>query len=524
MKRRFVQLLCLSVALLLLAGALAGCGDTAAPGGEEDASPDDAQTPQTGDTDGHDDKLTVAFTSEPPSLTTCDHDSLISCGLNLLTYSSLYKIDNATLEAVPDLAESYVIENDVDWIFTLKQGVKFHDGSDFTAEDVKASLEYAKSFPASVNYTKNIEEVTVIDDYTVKITTPGPYAGLLYDLGFHFNFILPKELIESDHDFNMEPIGTGPYKLVDWVYGNKLTFERFDDYFDEENRGKIKTIEITIIPEGASRAIALEAGEVDFVYEVNGADVANLQNNPDVTVQTIDSVDNVILFLNNDVAPFDDPNFRLALSYAINRQDIVDGALNGYGVPNYSCMTQGIWGSTTENQAEFDLEKAQEYLDAWGGDPSAVSMEILCSNELRVSIATIIQGNLAKLGINVVVTPMDTAAYFAKWDSGDYQALIASWSPATSLMYVSRFHSDRRQSNPGALNSPEIDALVLQAQSTLDDDARKALIEEIVSEVNLLCPQISLYQSQWFRAHNADLADVVCGGTGYMDYWNIRWK
>ncbi len=502
-KNRVVFLL---VLMVFTASMLLGCkSETPPPGGQKD-------------------KMVVAFTSEPPSLTTCAHDSLISVGLNLLTYSSLYKIDNATLEAVPDLAESYTVENDVDWIFKLKKGVKFHNGMDFDADDVKASIDYAKSLPASINYTKNIEEVTVIDSYTVKITTTQPYAGLLFDLGYHFNFICPKELIESGHDFNKEPIGTGPYVLKDWTFGTSLTFERFDDYFDTANKGKIKTIEFVIIPEGASRSIALEAGEVDFVYEVSPADVARLKANPKVVVETIDSVDNVTLFMNNDVAPFNDANFRQAINYAINRQDIIDAAVNGFGVPNYSCMTQGIWGSTTENQAEFNLDKAKEYLDKWGGDPSSITMEILCSNELRVGIATVIQSNLEKIGITVKVTPMDTATYFAKWDAGDYQVLIASWSPPTSLMYVSRFHSTRRASSPGALNSPEVDELVLRAQRTLDDDARLALIQEIVAKVNTLAPQISLYQSQWFRAHSADLTNVVCSKTGYMDYWNISWK
>ncbi|HHW27000.1 MAG TPA: ABC transporter substrate-binding protein [Firmicutes bacterium] len=509
---KWVRAMCVVLAFVLLVGTLSGCsqGTQGEPQGGEPPAPKDT--------------LRVALTSEPPSLTTCDHDSLISVGLNLLTFNSLYKIDHASLLPVPDLAYEYSVENDTEWTFKLKEGVKFHNGDLFTAHDVVATIEYAKTVPGSTLYTGSIKSVEAIDDYTVKITTHKPYAGLLYDLGYHYNFILPKSLIEKGHDFNMEPIGTGPYKLVSWDYGNSLKYEAFEDYFDADHKAKIKNLEFVIIPEGASRAIALEAGEVDFVWEVSGADVARLNANPNVNVLEVDTVDNVTLFMNNDVKPFDDPNVRRAINYAINRQDIIDGALNGYGRVNYSVISQGFWGSTNKNAPEYNLDKAREYLNAWGGDPSTINLPILCSNETRVAIATIIQSNLAQLGIKVEVVPMDTATYFAKWTAGDYVGVIASWSPSNSLTYVQRFHSNRRNAYPGSLNSPEIDALVLQAEGTIDNDARLALIEEIVSEVNLLSPQISLYQSVWLRAHHKDLAGIVCSATGYTAYNDFYWK
>jgi len=423
-----------------------------------------------------------------------------------------------------DLAKSYTIENETNWIFELHEGVKFHHGKEFKAEDVKATIDYAKTVPGSTLYTSSIKEVNIVDDYTVEIVTNEPYAGLLYDLGYHYNFIMPMDLIESGHDFNTEPIGTGPYKLVNWNYGTSLTYEANDEYFDEEHKAHIPNLEFVIIPEGASRAIALEAGEVDFVWEVSGADVPNLEANADIELVYVESVDNVQLFLNNDVAPFDDANVRNAIAHAINREDIINGALNGFGVPNYSLISQGFWGSTETNAPTFDLEKAQEYLDAWGGDPSTIKLPLLCSNETRVSMATIIQSNLAKIGIEVEVVPMDTATYFAKWSGGDYVGVLASWSPSNALTYVQRYHSERRNAYPGAYNSPVVDELVNQAASTIDDDARLALIEEIVAQANLDQSQISIYQSVWIRAHHKDLGGVVCSGSGYTGYNDMYWK
>lgn len=524
--RKANKVLAFALALVMIAGAVSACGGkTSSSGGSQTGETAAAGQEQTtaGGSDSARDTLRVALTSEPPSLSTCDHDSLISVGMNMLTFNGLVRIDNETLMPVLDLAEEYTVENDVDWIFKLKEGVKFHNGDDFTADDVVASLEYAKSIPASTTYTSNFKSIEAIDPYTVKITTYEPYAGLLYDLGYHFNWIMPKSLIESGNDFNENPVGTGPYKLVEWVSGTSLTFEAFDDYFDKDRAAKIKNLEFTIIPEGVSRAIALEAGEVDFVWETNGADAASLLGNPDVKVEEVNSVDNVILFLNNDVAPFDDVNFRRAIACAINRQDIIDGAMSGYGVVNYSSISQGLWGSSNKDQLEYNLDKAKEYLEAWGGDPSTVELPILVTNETRVAIATIIQSNLAELGINVKVESMDTATYFEKWESGDYVGLIASWSPSNALTYVQRYVTDRRNQYKGSYNNPEMDELILDAQSTLDDDARLEKIENIVSIVNQDAPQISLYQSVWLRAHDAKLQGVVLSGTGYTSYNEMYW-
>ncbi|MGN0405473.1 MAG: ABC transporter substrate-binding protein [Bariatricus sp.] len=523
------KLLALLLAGLMAAGSLTACGSKNASDSSQSAGSEAAGSQSPGsEADGENmgsakDTLRVALTSEPPSLTTCDHDSLIAVGMNMLTYNGLVRIDNESLMPEMDLASEYTIENDVDWIFKLKEGVKFHNGDAFTAADVVASLEYAKSVPASVIYTKNIKSVEAVDDYTVKITTNEPYAGLLYDLGYHFNWILPKGLIESGNDFNENPVGTGPYKLTEWISGTSLKFEAFDEYFDTERAAKIKNLEFTIIPEGVSRAIALEAGEVDFVWETNGADAASLLNNPDVKVENVDSVDNVILFMNNDKAPFDDVNFRRAIACAINREDIINGALSGYGVVNYSSISQGLWGSTDKDQLEYNLDKAKEYLAAWGGDPSTVEFPILVTNETRVAVATVIQSNLAELGINVKVESMDTATYFEKWASGDYTGLIASWSPSNALTYVQRYATSRRDQYKGSYNNPEIDAMIADAQSTLDDDARLKKIEDIVATVNQDAPQISLFQSVWLRAHDAKLQNVILSGTGYASFNEMYW-
>ena len=454
--RKMKKLLCLCMTAALSLGSLAGCST-------KNPAPSDGETvgAQNEESGGEKkDTLTVALTSEPPSLTTCDHDSIVGVYMNLLTYNGLMRVDHETLEVVPDLAESYTVENETDWTFVLKDGIKFHDGSDCTAQDVAASIEWAKTFPGSANYTRNIKTIEAVDDKTVKIVTEVPYAGLPADLAYHYNFIVPEELIESGHDFNSEPVGTGPYKFVSWQYGDSLNFVGFEEYFDAERKASIPNLVFKIIPEGTSRTIALEAGEVDFVYDVPSADVERLKSDEKFEVKEITSVENFFLGINLEKEPFNDVNVRQAINYGINREDVIAAALNGYGASNYTAIAMGYEGDTDAGAAVYDPDKAKEYLDKWGGDPSSIVLPIICSNETKVAVATVIQSNLSKLGIQVEVVSTDTATYFADWEAGNYTGLISSWSPSNSLTYVQRYHSDRALTYPGSLKDEEVDKMV----------------------------------------------------------------
>jgi len=510
--KKSIKALCLSLVLVFIFSIFAGCA-TGSSG-----SPDSTNKTKK-------DTLTVAVNAEPPSLGTCDHDSLSAIYINLLTYNFLYKIDHKTLKPVPDLAESYTIDNSgVEWTFKLRQGVKFHDGSELTADDVVASINNAKKFPGSIVYTGSMAKVEAVDKYTVKITTAGPYANLLYDLGYHYNFILPKKLIESGHDFKTKPIGTGPYKLVEWSFGNQLILEKNKDYFNKDEMPSINKIVWRIIPEGTSRTIALQAGEVDLVYQVETADIKKLKEDKNIGLAEIKSVDNYFLSFNKKVAPFNDVNLRKAVNSAIDRDAIIKGALNGYAVPSISSVPMGYWGSWDKNAEGYDMEKAKKYMAAWGGDPSTIKMSILCSTEERVRIATIIQSSLAQIGITVKIESMDYATMMKRRAEGNYATLISSWSPSNILTYVQRYHSDTAKSDPGAVGTPEVDALVKKAASTIDENARLEIIHQIVEKENDLIPQAYLYQPILFRAYNANLDGIEASATGYMALHKAFWK
>lgn len=470
------------------------------------------------------DTLTVAIGAEPSSLSTVDNDGFESIYINLLVSNLLFRINMDTLLVEPDLVETYESISDTEWIFNLHEGVMFHHGKELTAEDVVASIENAKTYPGSAPYTQNIEKLEVLDKYKVKLTTIAPYSNLLYDLAYHFNYILPKDLIESNWDFVSQPIGTGPYKFKDWDRGVSITLEKNEEYWNTEEMPSIPYIVWKFIPEGTSRTLALETGEVDVVFALETADVERIKSDPKFHLEEKNSMEHFWMPLHTGYEPTNDPNFRLAIHCAIDRQAIIEGALNGYGTPSYSTIPLGYAGSWEGNSKPYDLELAKKYLDAWGGDPSKVTIKMLARRDEHVRMCTIIQGNLQKLGINVDIESVDTATWQAARSAGDNISGVTSWSPSNGFTYLVRYHSSKAESAPGALEDEQVDKLIEEMKIELDDDARLEIMHEIVERVNDLVPHVPLYQGKYFRAWDADLEGIIISGTGYMQLHTARWK
>ena len=514
-KTRIISML---LALVLLLG-LVGCGGNNS--GDSSINSNDSGEGASANQDTS--NVTIAFSAEPASMTWWDNEEMASIYSAYLTNSFLMKIDPETMEPVPDLAESVETLSDSEYVFHLREGVLFHHGKELKAEDVVATYELIVEYPGASPYVGSIASVEALDEYSVKFTMTGPYPNLLYDVAYKYWFILPSDLIESGHDFSSEPVGTGPFQMVSWSRGDTIIYERFDDYWDKENMPGIETLTWKVIPEGASRTIALQTDEVDIVYEVETADVPTIQEDANITLEEVTSVENYCLTFNMDNAPLNDVNFRNAIAYAIDRDAIVLGALDGYAIPNGTSIALGYWGSCEDGAFTYDLEKAQEYLDAWGGDPSTVTLPILAWSETLVRVATIIQSNLAEIGINVEVVECDTATYSSLRAVGDYTAALAYWSPSNAFNYITRYHSSKRESVKGACNDEIVDELIEQIQTTVDDDARLELINECVRRVNEIAAQPSLYQPITFRAYNKNLEGLKFTAHGYFDFSNIHW-
>lgn len=469
------------------------------------------------------DTLIVAAPDESATLSTTAHDALQTAFLNVLSYNGLMKLDYE-MNPVCDLAESYDVSDDgCTWTFHLRQGVKFHDGSELTADDVVASMIDAQSQPNVTSFTKDYTAVEAADKYTVVITTDGYNSNLLYSLANHANFILPKALLESGHNFNETPVGTGPYKFVKWNHGDSIEYVANEDYYG--GAPAIKNLIWRFIPEGTSRSLVLEAGEVDFVIDVDAANLAGIEDNGDLYLDVVDSITLNFLNLNDTKGYLSDVNVRKALDCAVNKQAVVQIAENGHAKVVYAQAPTSFSGATDKGCVEgYSVEKAKEYLAAWGGNPADIELSIICSNDAKKRAAEVILANLKDIGVNATIEQMDLATYLDVTARGDHTGFIGGYSASSMVQYLMmNFHSSSiGAANKSRLNDPQVDALIEKAAAARTTEERNAILEEVNEMINSMCPQVSLYQNQRLYAYKANLANVnvLPNGYFYVGEWN----
>jgi peptide/nickel transport system substrate-binding protein len=486
----------------------------------------------SGGGDAAKDTVVVATADETPSINPADHNAVAGSYVNELMYNGLFALDKS-LNPVPDLCESYTAEEQSDgsylWTFKLRSGVKFHDGTTLTADDVVASLNNTKNMADVSLYADQFSAVGCqkVDDLTVTLTTAGPSASLLYDLSHHGNFIVPKSFIDNGDTSSANPIGTGPYKFVSWSRGEELKFEAHEDYFNTDAKAKIKNLTWRIIPEGSSRTIALEAGEVDYVIETDTTSLSSLEANPDISVLKVSSTSHNWLCINNEKEPFGDINVRKAINAAINKEDCIKVALNGMGIVAAAQTPLGMLGEIGEYQAgydAYDVAKAKEYLAAWGGDPSTIVLDMICSNDTKRRCAEVIQANLKEIGINATISSMDLATYLTETAAGNFTGFIGGYTSNEMMSFLKGvFHT----ANIGASNktrsgTPELDALIDKAGTTVDQAEREAVLQECTRMLNELCYQVPIYQDYTVSAHSANLKNtfITSGGSIFVNEWS----
>ncbi len=524
MQGKMRKLAALALAGMAILGIFAACAKEPEPQqeGTAESRPMEEENSGTASVQKRD-TLTVATESEPPTLHPFDQKAVTTGYMTALVYNRLTRIDPETLEPQLDLAAAYETVSETEWVFTLRQGVKFHDGSELDAQDVKASMEYAQTFPTTRDYTAFCKDVQVVDDYTVKFVTDGPYAMTLEDLASLC--VLPSEQIEADNDFNENPVGTGPYCFVEWVRGDRLEFEKNENYFNQDRQPSMQHIVWRVIPEGSSRTIALQAGEADFIMEVEAADINRLAEDETIQVQKNDGTRLNFLAMNSEVAPFDNKLFRKAVSAAVDREAVVTVACDGEAAAAVGHMSPAFGGSSDGNAVKHDLEKAKEYLAQSGINPDGVSFTCLVSNDTARRTAEVIQANLAAIGVKMNIESMDYATYLNAIMSGNYTTAIAGYTSSNMYSFVSGLYhsSSLNAANLARIQDPMADFLIDTAKTQLDPAERNQTFVKLSEYLNDWTAFAPLYQTTVVKAYNKDLQGVIVGKNGTVPFDLVSW-
>lgn len=491
MKKLLTLILCLAMVLTVFVG----CSST--PATEEGASASgDAAQGEAADSE-YKDTLVFAMNTDVQSMDPQIQNDTTSEQVVKMLYNTLLKFeDDGTV--VGDLAESWSVSEDkLTWTFNLKQGVKFHNGKELTSADVKATFDRALNAEAGgLRTTEIIKMFTAVeapDPYTVTITTDGPY-GPMESLMCNMSLgIMDADYIEQyglDLGTSVEgENGTGPFKVVSWERDQEIVVERFDEYFGTP--AKLQTVVYTVIPEAASRVIALETGEVDVIDKPTNEDLERLEaDTENFTVLRKPTISQRLFRFGCNDPIISNTKVRQAIVYAIDRQAIIDALFTGSAYPSTAPLAPVTFGYSNLGEIEQDLELAKSLL-AEAGYPDGFDTKIVTTERYQngIELAEIISQQLAEIGINAEIEVWEWSALSASWngitaDEFDQPIFIMGAGPSMrdadgglrGLYTTSETGLNDR--NYGFYSNAEVDALIEQGMQETDQQKRVEIYKE----------------------------------------------
>jgi peptide/nickel transport system substrate-binding protein len=432
------------------------------------------------------------------------------------------------LQLKPGLAVSWKSIDETTWEFKIRQGVKFHDGSELTAEDVKFSIDRIPvvTGPMSMTiYTKQVRDTRVVDKYTLHVRTKAAAPTLPND--FIRLFVVSKSIgMEARNEqFNSgkAAIGTGPYRFVSWAPKGDMVMKRFDGFWGEKQHWE--QVIRKEIPSDPARMAALKSGQVDLVNYVPATDYASMQRDKSVdtfiadTVYILNITPNVKETLPKPVKvdgkeiaanPLRDARVREAMDLAIDRKTLVRIVLEGLGRPANQLMPANFFGGSKNlPERPFDVNRAKQLLtDA--GYPKGFEIDFFCTNNRLPGDSAVCEAlsqMWARAGLKVNANALNGTVFFPAQQKGEYSLWMSGWGTLTgeaSYTYGSLVHTADPATGLGAFNkqgysNPAVDKLLEEGSRTMDDTKRRALFEK-ASELSMtdraLIPSVQL-QTIW---------------------------
>jgi peptide/nickel transport system substrate-binding protein len=508
-KMKKARLIALLITLVMVFGLVAACGPTETP---PPAPGPDPQPPATTDPDEPD----VDEPGQPPAVVTPPDvvgethlivvqpmlptnldptlaNEVPGARFHSLVYSTLVYQD-ANLNIIPGLAETWEFIDAQTVIFNLRPGVLFHNGAVLTAEDVAFSLNRAGESPHVSAITGFIQEVTAIDDLTVQVRAEYAFAPLLNHLAHQAASIVNKahvmEVGDEAHGASY-PVGTGPFMLNTFVTGDHYILDRFDGFNSVKPGlapGTLPTIEritFRVVPEPGVRTIELETGAAHINLDTGTAEVARIREHPTLVMYEVPDLSlNSWLGFNHQRAPFDDIRVRQAIAYVLDLATVVDVAWDGLGVFAQGPLATTVWGAQTFPPRAHNIERARELM-AEAGLEDGFSTDIWTNegNAMRAQAATMIQHMLQAINIDAEVRIYEWATLLPATAAGEHGMSIMGWVSVTGdpdYGLYPTMHTDNHgeAGNRNFFSNARVDELLIEGRTNTDPAVRYAIYAE----------------------------------------------
>jgi peptide/nickel transport system substrate-binding protein len=426
-----------------------------------------------------------------------------------MVFSALTTTDSHA-RVIPDLAESWKAVDETTWEFRLRPGVRFHNGSEFTAEDVAFTFQRVPNVPNSPSsyaiYTRPIREVQVVDSHTLRLKTSVPYPLMPTDLASVMILDRETHANATTEGFNAGPmaIGTGPFRMVSHRNGDRIEFERNDAYFGTAPAWQRVTYRM--ITNDAARTAALLAGDVEFIDQVPTSDLAKLRNDQRVALSEITGLRLIYLAFDHahpEASPFvadndgkpiprnplKDVRVRRALSMAIDRNAIVERVMEGAAIPAGQFLPEGSFSYVPDlAPTKYDPEGAKKLL-AEAGYPQGFRITLNGPNDRYPNDARIVQaiGQMwTRAGVRTAVEAQPWTTFIARAGRQEFSAFLQGWgsssgegsNPLRNLTATYDREKGYGASNRGRYSNPEADRVLEAAMRELDDAKREALLQQ----------------------------------------------
>lgn len=467
-----------SLLALLLAGAmLTACG-----GAKEGNEKQDNKTAER--------PLTVAMATEIDSLDPFNATAGDTKTVMDQIFDGLLDVDEDG-NLVPDLAESYEISEDgLTYTFKLKEGVKFHDGSDFTADDVYYTYDKLSGLSSGEPMSSKFAGIVEMN-----VVSPTEITMKLDKVNNSFIYLQNQPIVKKDYaDNQTKPIGTGPYKFVSYTPGEGMVMERFDDYHRPDHLAKIKQVNVVRVADNQALVMALNNGEVDLASKLTADELEQVKESTDSYSHPQNLVQ--LLGLNNKVKPFDDIRVRQAIAYAIDKDELIEAVAGGKATKIYSSFSPALkdYFNDLGELYPTDVEKAKELLKE-AGYPDGISFKMTVPSDYKfhMDTAELIQAQLKKANINATIDPIEFSTWLDKvYKQRDYETTIAGFIGYTDpIRVLDRYVST---SDKDYLNyvSEDFDKAISNAMATLDRDELIKSVKEAQEIISRDCAAVFL--------------------------------
>lgn len=522
--------------LTLLLTACAGGSDESSDKKEDDINKDEA-TEESSTTNS--DELVIAVASDAANLDPQNSSDVPSANIQTNIFEKLVKKDQDE-KIIPALAESWKTIDDTTWEFKLRENVTFHDGEPFNAEAVKKSFERILDPEVAsprLFIFEMISAIDVVDEYTLRLTTDYPFAPLLSHLAHPAGAIVSPKSIDEDYAamkdgatpgsvISENPIGTGFFKFEKWNPGADIALVKNEDYWGD--LAQVDHVLFKVIPESGTRLAELETGYAQIIEPVQPTEVPLVEDSGKATVDVKTSSSLSYIGFNVEHKPFDDVRVRQAISMLTNKEDIIEGIYEGYGLKATGPLAPGVFGYNGDKEPiAHNTEKALKLLKDAGLEDGFETTIWTNDNPQRVDSAVVLQQALKEANIDVKIEILEWGAYLDKVDNGEHDLFILGLTnPVGDADYFLRslFHSDSKGAggNNSFYDVPKIDALIDEAREKIDENERIDIYNEVQDILIEDAPLIYIHHQAFLSGISDSIEGYWIDSSGYYQLQDVK--